>query len=154
MYNVAKRITNNTDDAQDAVQDAFISAFQKIQQYKGESTFGAWLKRIVINKSLSLIQSKKRIDFKDSEQLELADDASPPFENNGFEYSIEDVKKAVGQLADGYRSVLSLYLFEGYDHAEIAEILGISLSTSKTQYIRAKKKLKENLAHGRQYQQA
>lgn len=144
MYNVGYRIVNDTEEAEDVLQDAFISAFNNLENYRGDSTFGAWLKRIVINKAINYLNKRKpermpedeRFDVKEEEEVDVLE---------GFPFTVEKVRKAIEALPDGYRSVLSLYLLEGYDHGEIAEILSITESTSKSQFNRAKKKLKELL---------
>jgi RNA polymerase sigma factor (sigma-70 family) len=144
MYNVSLRITTEPMDAEDALQDAFVSAFQHMNQYREEASFGAWLKRIVINKSLSLIKKRDKWDFEE----ELNEENYEPYEWEDLperELQIESIKNGIKKLPDGFRMVLTLYLLEGYDHSEIAEILGISVSTSKSQYNRAKKKLREML---------
>lgn len=142
MYNVCLRITNNEDDTKDVMQEAFISAFQNLGSYKGEASFGAWLKRIVVNKAINHIK-RKRMEFTElnPERDEMQEEQ--PDLTNEQELTVEKIKNAIVKLPDGYRLVFSLYLLEGYDHQEIAGILNISESTSKSQYNRAKKKLRE-----------
>lgn len=142
MLNVAYRICNNVEQAEDLVQEAFVSAFRNLRSYKGTASFGSWLKRIVINTSLNYLRAKK-IEFE-----ELSDEKHPVVEDVNFdeqELNVDRIRECISQLPNGYRVVLSLYLLEGYDHNEIAEILDISVSTSKSQYNRAKRKLKEIL---------
>ncbi|MCD9017370.1 RNA polymerase sigma factor [Parachryseolinea silvisoli] len=145
MYNVGYRIIGDRDEAADVLQEAFISAFRSLDHYRGESTFGAWLKRIVVNKAINALHKRRHEAMPDDERWDI------PAEEEAEEYAdpltVERVKTAIHQLPDGYRSVLSLYLLEGYDHQEIAEIMQISESTSKSQLNRAKSKLKEILAH-------
>lgn len=143
MYNTAYRITGNEDDAKDVLQEAFISAFRHLDYYRGDSTFGAWLKRIVINKSITILQKKKFDPIPENENWDVAEeeDNTPYMEG----LSVERVKRCINQLPDGYRTVLSLYLLEGYDHQEIGEIMNITESTSKSQLNRAKAKLRELL---------
>lgn len=139
MYNVALRITNNRAEAEDALQEAFLNAFQQIGHFKGDSTFGLWLKKIVVNQALAGVR-KRKLEWA---PLDGHDPAEMP-ENDGgqdTELQIETVRRAIQLLPEGYRVVLSLYLLEGYDHQEIGEILRISESTSKSQYSRAKQKL-------------
>ena len=144
MFNVGYRITRSEEDAEDVLQEAFISAFRSLDSYRGDATFGAWLKRIVINKAINALNKKKHESLPDeNEQWDLAEEESPPEYRDSL--TVERVRKAIEKLPDGYRSVLSLYLLEGYDHQEIGEILGISESTSKSQLNRAKAKLKELL---------
>ncbi len=144
MYNVGYRIVNDEVDAQDVLQEAFISAFNNLESYRGESPFGAWLKRIVINKAITHTTKRRFERFPDHEDFDVKEE-EPQDLFEGFPFTVDKVKTAIHALPDGYRTVLSLYLLEGYDHGEIAEILGISESTSKSQFNRSKKKLKELL---------
>lgn len=140
MYNVAYRVTNREEDAEDAVQEAFISAFRNLEHYRGDATFGAWLKRIVVNKAINLLQKRRMESIPDSEEWDVVEEEPAADYREGL--TVDRVKRAMEQLPDGYRTVLSLYLLEGYDHQEIGEILGVSESTSKSQLNRAKNKLK------------
>ncbi len=147
MYNVCLRITNNEADAEDVLQEAFILVFRKIGDFRGESTIGAWLKRIVVNTAINEMR-KRRMELTPLDILRTKEDDTETVrqdEENVF-LQVEAVKKAIRQLPDGFRVIISLYLLEGYEHNEIAEILGISVSTSKSQYLRAKAKLREQLA--------
>jgi RNA polymerase sigma factor (sigma-70 family) len=144
MYNVGFRIVNNSEEAEDVLQDAFISAFNNLERYRGDSTFGAWLKRIVINKAINYLNKKRPERMPDDDRWDVREEEVVD-ELEGFPFTVEKVRAAIEALPDGYRSVISLYLVEGYDHGEIAEILGITESTSKSQFNRAKKKLKELL---------
>ena len=141
MYNTALRITRNTALAEDVLQESFLNAFQSLTYYRGDASFGSWLKRIVINKAITLAKKESRWDLVENEE----DLDSPEDIPSEPEYDLDQVKMAITELPDGFRTVLSLYLLEGYDHKEIAEILGITESTSKTQYKRAKEKLKKSL---------
>jgi len=141
MYSVCLRIINNEAEAEDIMQESFLKAFRKIDTYKGEVSFGAWLKKIVVNSSLDCLKKRKvKFGCIDERTLEMPDD-----EDMNGQPDIRLLKKAIRLLPDGYRTVLSLYLIEGYDHDEISQILGISSSASRTQYSRAKNKLKELL---------
>jgi len=144
MYNVGYRITGNQDDAEDVLQEAFISAFRNLDSYRGDAAFGAWLKRIVVNKAINSLSKKKHESIPEDDQWDVAEENVPVEYGNGL--TVERVKQTIEQLPDGYRSVLSLYLLEGYDHQEIAEIMGITESTSKSQLNRAKGKLRELLS--------
>ncbi len=141
MFNTCIRIVKDFNDAEDILQDAFVSAFKNLGTYSGEATFGAWLKRIVINKSINFLK-KRKVEF-----VKLEDDLNKPQEEDvDFDsLTVKQVRKAITKLPAGYRSVLSLYLFEGYDHSEIASILSISESASKSQYSRAKSRVRELL---------
>lgn len=148
MYIVAKRFVKHEAEAEDVVQDAFIKAFSKLHQYQAEVTFGAWLKRIVVNTSIDALKSKnqrlveleevhlKVVDASDEDKW-LVDDA----------VSIDNIKEAINNLSEKYRYVVMLYLIEGYDHQEISEILKISEVASRTQLYRGKLKLQELLKH-------
>ena len=143
MFNVSFRITGREEDAEDALQEAFISAFRNLASYRGDATFGAWLKRIVVNKSINVLKRRRLESMPDDEQWDVAEDEAPGDYKEGL--TVDRVKKAIDALPDGYRTVLSLYLLEGYDHQEIAEIMDITESTSKSQLNRAKAKLRELL---------
>ena len=140
MYNVSMRMLGIKEDAEDVVQDSFVDAFRNLKSFRYESTFGSWLKRIVINKSINHLKQKK-IPVSPLEQNEYH--ISEETNEMVLPMDIEKIKKGITMLPQGYRQIINLYLIEGYDHIEIAEILGITSSTSKSQYHRAKKKLIE-----------
>jgi RNA polymerase sigma factor (sigma-70 family) len=142
MYNTSLRIVNDTMEAEDVMQEAFLSAFEKIDTYSGTVSFGAWLKKIVINRSLDALSKRKAV-FEDIEHhAGLRDESTEGTMNDDeIEIKIGEIKEAMERLPDGYRVILTLYLLEGYDHDEIAEILNISSSTSRSQLSRAKQKL-------------
>lgn len=142
MYNTSLRIVNDSMEAEDIMQEAFLSAFEKISTYSGIVSFGAWLKKIVINRSLDAL-SRKKVIFEDIEShIGISDNSHEELKRyEEIDMQVEEVKKAIEKLPDGYRIILSLYLLEGYDHDEIAEILSISSSTSRSQLSRAKQKL-------------
>jgi RNA polymerase sigma factor (sigma-70 family) len=143
MYNVGLRITHSEEEAEDVLQEAFINAFRNIDSYRGDATFGAWLKRIVVNKAINAVNRKKHDPIPDDNRWDVAEEDAPPEYGEGL--TVDRVKRCMEELPDGYRTVLSLYLLEGYDHQEIGEIMGISESTSKSQLNRAKAKLRELL---------
>ena len=151
MFSICYRIANDRDDAQDILQDAFISAFKNIESYRGTASFGAWLKKIVVNKAINHIKSR-RLEVVSVEEMSKEVAAEDVFEDEDIYLNVEMVKGAIQQLPNGYRVVFSLYLLEGYDHKEIGEILGITESTSKSQYNRAKKKLREILKSEYEYE--
>lgn len=141
MYNTAIRISGDSEIAKDLVQEGFIKAFRKIDTLKNPKTFPGWLKQIIVNTALGHIR-KKKYDFESiTEQHSWEDEVQ---EESAI--SDQDLHAAIKSLPDGCRAVLSLHLFEEMGHAEIAAALGISESTSKTQYRYAKKLLKEKLA--------
>jgi RNA polymerase sigma factor (sigma-70 family) len=142
MYNTTLRIVGDPDDAEDVMQEAFLKAFDKIKTFRGKVSFGAWLKRIVINKALDFLRLKKQmLSLEEVGEIEEVDDGAP--ELMDVAPKLEQIKHAIQALPEGYRIVLSLILLEGYDHEEVALILNISNATSRTQYHRAKKRLLE-----------
>lgn len=148
MYNTSLRIVNNTGDAEDVVQEAFTDAFRSLEDFHYKSTFGAWLKRIVINKSINCLR-KRKMDMIDIEKTNIGHlPEEDTTDEQEIQMKVEDIKKAVGLLPNGYRTVLTLYLFEGYDQEEIAEILQVSHATVRTQYMRAKQKLVQHIKQG------
>jgi RNA polymerase sigma-70 factor (ECF subfamily) len=142
MYNTSLRIVNDTMEAEDIMQESFLSAFEKIDTYSGTVSFGAWLKKIVVNRSLDALNKRKAV-FEDIEShTGIRDDSyEESARHEELDMRVEEVKNAIERLPDGYRIILSLYLLEGYDHDEISEILSINSSTSRSQLSRAKQKL-------------
>ncbi len=141
MLNVAFRIVGNIAEAEDVLQEAFLDAFNKVKDFRQDTTFGLWLKQIVVNRSINLLR-KRRLELIEieNEQFEnIAEDETEDDED--VQYRAAQVKEAIKELPEGYRLVLSLYLLEGYDHEEIGQILDISENTSRTQFLRAKRKL-------------
>ncbi|MFT4033648.1 MAG: RNA polymerase sigma factor [Siphonobacter sp.] len=142
MYNVCFRILNHTTEAEDVLQDAFIKFFQHIQEFRQESTVGAYLKQIVVNEALNRLR-QRRVQFVDVEEgIEVA--IEPAIEPD--EWEVSRVRAALMKLPDGFRAVLTLHLLEEYSHDEIAKMLNITPSTSRTQFMRARNKLREMLA--------
>ena len=140
MFNICCRMMNNQADAEDMLQEAFAEAFRRLETFRFESTFGAWVKRITINKCINELKRRRiQLEYTDhTPGIEPRDDTDEPPEPS---LSAERIRHAMALLPDGYRVVFSLYLLEGYDHEEIASILNISESTSKSQLMRAKKKI-------------
>lgn len=143
MYTVAMRFVKNADDAEDVLQEAFIKAFQKIHQFKGEVTFGAWLKRIVVNKSIDFLKTKKE------HLIALDESYMQPVEDENWTVddgvTMDEIKMAIHGLSDKYKYVVLLFLVEGYDHNEISQILDITESACRTRLLRGKGYLKELL---------
>lgn len=138
MFNIGMRMLYSREDAEDVVQESFVDAFGNLGRFKYDSSFGYWLKRIVINNCVNHLK-KQKVE-------------TTPFENHEFHLhkveapqegtmDIQKIKKGMEMLPKGYKQIIVLYLIEGYTHDEIAEFLSISPSTSKSQYHRAKKKL-------------
>ena len=144
MYYTCYNMMHNREEAEDMLQESFSDAFMKLDKFKFDSTFGTWLKRIVVNRCINEIKRKKtELEF--SENMEVFEEKYTEEDNISEELSVEAIKVAMTQLAEGSRIVFQLYLLEGYDHREIAEILGVSESNSKSQYMVAKRKVKELL---------
>lgn len=145
MLNVAFRIVGSVDEAEDVLQEAFLDAFNRVKDFRQETTFGLWLKQIVVHRSINLLR-KRRLELVELEDGQLDNIAQEEAESDGeVQYKVVQVKDAMKELPEGYRLVISLYLLEGYDHEEIGQILNISENTSRTQFLRAKRKLNEIL---------
>lgn len=142
MYNASFRILNHSAEAEDIMQESFIEAFEKLNTFRGEGTFGSWLKRIVVNNSINHLRKKKETSSLNDETIDVADS-----ENDDREYSenlfcrLEEVRNGIRNLPENYRMILSLHLLEGYDHEEITEITGLSYGNVRTTFSRAKQKL-------------
>lgn len=134
---------NNHEEAEDMLQESFAEAFLKLDTFRFESTFGAWLKRITINRCINELKKRKISLVTEINIPDKSSDDMPDKEMPGL--SVEMIRLAMQELPEGYRVVFSLYLLEGYDHGEISQILGISEATSKSQYFRAKNRIKELL---------
>lgn len=140
MFNVCYRMMSNREEAEDMLQEAFVLAFQKLDTFRNESGFGSWLKTITIRTCINAL-NKRKLDLRymdDLHRLEI-----PEEEPEEALYTTENIIEAMNQLPEGGRLVFSLYLMEGYDHGEIAQILGITESTSKSQYMRARRRVYE-----------
>ena len=141
LYRVAMRYMNNKMDADEIVQDTFITAFQKIDDYEGKGHFGQWLRRILINNCITILR-KRKIYFEDIDEVNVSEELIDEVEED-IDPSI--VHEAIKGLPERSRVVLNLYALEGYKHREIAEILKIDENTSKSQYSRARRWLQERL---------
>ncbi|MVN21320.1 RNA polymerase sigma factor [Mucilaginibacter arboris] len=145
MYNVALRIVNDTDEANDVLQEAFVDAFGRIKDFRQETTFGAWIKQIVIHRAINFLRKRKAelVGLDETDVDCLANEEETDDEET--EWKIERIKEAMQLLPEAYRVIFSLYLLEGYDHEEIGQVLHISVNSSRTQFLRAKRKLIEIL---------
>jgi RNA polymerase sigma factor (sigma-70 family) len=140
MYNTSLRIVNDSQEAEDIMQEGFLQAFLRIHSYTGQGSFGSWLKRIMINKSLDAIRKRKNLVSLEDETLEIPD---IPEENKEDEIRLQiaEVKEAINELPEEYRVIINLFLLEGYHHEEISEILHITNNLSRTRFVRAKQKV-------------
>ncbi|WP_217447717.1 RNA polymerase sigma factor [Maribellus comscasis] len=143
MFNVCYRIMNNREEAEDMLQEAFTQAFMKIESFRWESSFGTWLKRIVVNTCLNAI-NKKKVELTYCEEIYHYDKPEEE-EETEVQFTVANITRAMELLPEGGRMVFSLYLLEGYDHTEIAQIMRITESTSKSQFMRAKRRIIEIL---------
>ncbi len=140
MYNTALRILNRTDDAEDILQEAFTDAFQQLSSFEGRSTFGAWLRQIVVYKSIGHLKKQKlHVNGLETDAENIADETV--LEEDEVWYTVDSIKQAMQKLPDGYRTVLTLHLIEGFEQEEVAEMMKVAHSTVRTQYMRAKQKL-------------
>lgn len=140
MYNICLRMTSNVSDAEDTLQEAFIQVHKNIHKLERDNSVSAWIKRIVVNHCLNTLR-KKKVYFEDVDEVEVMTEDG--IDEAQFTWTVAAVKSAIHGLPQGYRTVLNLYLFEEYSHREIAEMLGITESTVKTQYMRAKEKVRQ-----------
>ena len=150
MYNVAFRIVKDEHFAQDVMQEGFLKAFTKIDSYKQEVAFGAWLKRIIINYSIDFYKKNNQFKFDDNEKNltkieDLEENLLDDFKLN--ELKVNQVLTTINSLKDNYRMVLTLFYIEGYDQEEICEILNISYANCRTTLSRAKENLRTKLQH-------
>ncbi len=142
MYNSCIRIIGDAFEAEDVMQEAFFKAFDKINTYRNEVSFGAWLKRIVVNASLDFVKKRKFMQIPIDEAYGLSTDEQE--ENSDISpETVNQLMEAIKQLPEGYRLVVTLYYIEGYDHESIAEMLGITSSSSRSQLVRGKCRLAE-----------
>jgi len=142
MFNVCYRMMNNREEAEDMLQDSFTQAFMKLDSYRYESNFGAWLKRIVVNTCLNAI-NKRKVELMYCENIYDKDIQEEHEDDEQIQLSVKNISNAMEKLPEGSRMIFSLYLFEGYDHGEISQIMNITESTSKSQFMRAKRRVLE-----------
>jgi len=148
MYNTAVRIVKKSDEAEDVMQESFLSAFTKLHTFKGEVTFGSWLKRIVINNSIYQYrkQQKKNEVALEDVLYKVEDNEIGIADSHAFtEPKAQKVMETMKRLKDNYRVSLTLHLIEGYDYEEICEIMNISYSNCRTTISRAKESLRNKM---------
>ena len=139
MYTLAYRLTNDFDDANDVLQDTFLDVFRKLETFKGESTIGAWIRVILVRKAYKRLNKAKLWELPD----EIPENGEVTWSNT---IDGEYLEKAIFSLPEGFRMVFTLIEIEGYSHKEVANILGISEGTSKSQLFYSKKRLREILS--------
>ena len=141
MFGVCRRYVRSKEDAEDVLVNAFFKVLTRLHQFKNKGSFEGWIRRIVVNESLMFLRKRHNFNLSiQAEHLDIQTDMS--IEN---ELAAQDIMVLLNQLPDGYRTVFNLFVVEGYKHREIAEQLGISINTSKSQLILAKKRLKSLL---------
>lgn len=146
MYNTAFRIVKDSAEAEDVMQESFITAFSKLDSFKGTATFGSWLKRIVINNSI--VQYRKSQRFVQVSEENISEETHEPLERANEDYKDVQTRQLMDcmeKLHDSYKNILSLHFIEGYDYEEICEILEISYSNCRTLISRAKESLRKKL---------
>jgi RNA polymerase sigma factor (sigma-70 family) len=142
MMGVCLRYANDAMEAEDMIQDAFIKVFQYIGQFKFEGSFEGWIRRIVVNTAIRHLERKK-MKFKD---IDDHSSSGPQVEASAYTHlGEEDLMKLINQLPDGYRLVFNLNVIEGYSHEEIAEMLHIQPGTSRSQLVKARKMLQQQI---------
>ncbi len=142
MYNTSLNIVNDSFVAEDIMQDAFIDAFSKLSTFEWRSSFGAWLKRIVVNKSLDSIKKVNNTVPLNDELVSFEEEND---EIETVQYKLDEIKISMASLSDSYRAILALHLFDGYDHQEISQILNLPYNNVRVRYMRAKRKLIEGV---------
>ncbi|PQB05962.1 RNA polymerase subunit sigma [Aureitalea marina] len=147
MYNTALRIVKDIAEAEDVMQESFLTAFQKLDTYKGEASFGAWLKRIVVNNSIAQFRKAQRISTVSDENIPLAaDEANDGLDAEDYaQVQVSQLMETMNELHHSYRQILSLHFVEGFDYEEICQIMDISYANCRTMISRAKESLRKKL---------
>ena len=148
MYNICRRMMGDDEEAKDILQESFVDAFSKLPMLREVNTFSLWIKRIVTNNCINAIRKRRLVTTELEDHHDFVEDEVDDFEYS--DYKASRVMEAVDGLPDGCKTVLNLYLFEGYDHKEIAQILNVSESASKAQYCKAKAKIRNRLDQQKQ----
>ncbi len=150
LYGLALRYAGSEEEAQDILQEAFVKIFKYIKTFEQRGSFEGWLKKILINTAIEHFHKREKHRFQ-SDITEINETNIETYEIKDPDFTMEEILKAVQSLPEGYRTVFNLYAIEGYKHKEIAEMLGIDVSTSKSQYHRARKLLQKKLMHLKNY---
>ena len=138
VYGICMRYAKNRDEAQDILQDCFIKIMNKIGDYRFEGSFEGWVRRMAVRESLNYLKMTRGVFFDIDEEDEIVEDLSPDIVSD---MSAKEMLEAISELPDGYRTIFNMYVIEGYQHSEIAEILNISESTSRSQLKKAREQL-------------
>ena len=147
MYNTSLRIVKNNFEAEDIMQDSFLTAFTRLDKLKDNERFGAWLKRIVVNNSIGHYHKNQKMNTQDINEVlyKIEDDSSTELTDTS-DVSMSHIKLVINSLKENYAIALNLHLIEGYDYEELAEIMNISHGNSRTLISRAKSQLRQVLA--------
>ncbi len=147
MYNTAVRIVKDPATAEDIMQESFLSAFTKLKTFKGEVTFGAWLKRIVVNNSIYQYRKQQKLQETSLESVlyKVEDNEGVEADQGSTERMAQKVLETMKELKDNYRVSLTLHLIEGYDYEEISQIMNVSYGNCRTMISRAKESLRKKL---------
>lgn len=143
LFSICLRYAENYEDAQDIFQEGFIHIFNKISQFKFEGSFEGWMKRIMVNLNLEKLKKRNNLPFEDYENVIITDEEDNNEVEQNFDY--QQLLEAIHNLPPQYRQVFNLYIFEEYSHQKIAEMLSISVGTSKSNLSRARNLLKQKL---------
>lgn len=138
ILGVIRRYISDLQYAEDVLTETFIKVFFNLENYSGSGSFEGWMRRIATNEALMFLRKRRELIFKEETEIVI-----PVYENMGNDLFERDILQLLDQLSPGYRTVFNLYVIEGYKHKEIAEILNISINTSKSQLIHAKNRLKQ-----------
>lgn len=144
VYNTIHRLVNHTAEAEDIMQECFMTVYNSIGKFEERSSLSTWINRIAINQSIDALR-KRKVKFVEQDDR-IADSDEGNVDEADHEMKVEDVKNAIMNLPDGYRTIISLYLLDGIPQSEIADMLGISHSTVRTQYKKAKDQIRKSLA--------
>ena len=147
MLGVCRQYIRDIHAAEDVMITAFMKVFSNLKHFENKGSFEGWIRRIMINESISYIRAKKQLSF--IEDMPYADSG---FNNIESGLSVDDIQSLIDNLPDGYRMIFNLYAIEGFKHREIAEILGISEGTSKSQLSHARKLLQEQITKQKNYE--
>ncbi|MFN8699404.1 MAG: RNA polymerase sigma factor [Flavobacteriales bacterium] len=141
MLTICARYTESREEAEDVLQEGFIKVFEKMNQWQGTGPLGGWIRTVMVNTALTYIRSRKK--WKDHTDLEVAEDLDAGDVDALSQMRTEEILDLIARMPSGYRTVFNLFAIEGYGHKEIADELGISENTSKTQFLKAKAWLKK-----------
>lgn len=145
FYSICLRYAKDRAEADDMLQEGFLKIFTKIEQFSRENSFEGWMKRIIVNTSITHYKQNLKHYYQD-DITEIKETESAHFDNYDADFTKEELLGVIQSLSEGYKMVFNLYVIEGFKHKEIAEMLGIDVATSKSQFHRAKKLIQKKLA--------